>query len=578
VRFSGWGWGGTSGLKTGTRNRDQILRHIRWRSTTYLLSNGRTILFSWIGVFLLVAEVLFALKVNAPGMNQGMINCLWLVALIGFGCWIWGELRHRPLLGWVGYYVSWLALAGVILSLPRYRNVGRSLMVVGNVLAALDMPSQMGFLGMSTWGLLVNLSIEFFHLRPVQSLKVAAGGISIYVGASLILFHGLRFLENLYVSSFSDDLTGIGSRQLLRWLRDSLWLTMLKQGRPISLLLLDIDDFKLVNDRLGHASGDAVLQHFSELLQGEIRHADVFCRYGGDEFIIILPDTALTEAMAVADRLRKRVAEVFQKELPEYPVTVSIGVASHPEHGHTLEDLLAQADRALMSGAKSRGGNRVATATAVFEPDLWEMLSRQLPSDVLPLLDMVSLITGETIEHMRRLVELSYGLGVALGLSEERCVTVMQAAALHDVGKIAIPKAILEKPGPLTWEERQTVMTHSELGAIMLANLDVQASVVEAVRHHHEWWDGTGYPDGLREDQIPIEATILAVVDAYDAMTSPRPYQASRTPEEALQELHRYSGIQFSPRVVALLPQVLEGEATREVAAETFNLSFAPEK
>jgi diguanylate cyclase (GGDEF)-like protein len=306
----------TKGLKAGTRNRDRILRHIRWRSTTYLLSYGRTVLCSWIGVFLLLAEALFALKVNAPGMDLGIANCFWLVALIGFGCWVWGEFRHLPVLRWVGYYASWLALSGVILSLPNYRNVGRSLLVVGNVLATLDMPSQVGFLGMAIWGALVSVIVECFHLRAVQSLEVAAGGISIYVIASLFLFYGLRFLENLYVGSFSDDLTGIGSRQLLRWLQDSFWSTLQKQGRPISMLLLDVDDFKRVNDRLGHASGDAVLQRFAELLESEIRHEDIFCRYGGDEFVIVLPDTTVAEAMAVADRLRKRVVEAFQKELP----------------------------------------------------------------------------------------------------------------------------------------------------------------------------------------------------------------------------------------------------------------------
>lgn len=562
----------TERLKAGTRNKDRILRHVRWRSTALLLGNGQTTVRSRIGAVLLVGEVLFAFKVSAPRMALEITSYLWLAALIGAVFWILGQIRHWPGPSWAGYYASWLALAGVILGVPNCRNVGRSLLVIGTVLSALDMPSQMGFAGMAAWGVVVSISIECYHLKLVQSQWASAGGVSIYMFTSLVLLYCLRFLENLYGSSFSDDLTGIGSRQLLRWLRDSLWPIIQKEGRSISILLLDLDDFKAVNDHLGHAYGDAVLRRFAEAIQSEIRHQDVFCRYGGDEFVVTLPDTTATEATVVAHRLRKRVAEVFQKELPDCPITVSVGVASHPEHGYTLEELLAQADQALMMGAKRRGGNQVASVTSFSAPNLWEQIRAELPSDVLPLLEVVSLITGETVEHMTRLARLGSGLGEAMGLTQELCTTIMQAAALHDVGKIAIPKVILEKPGPLTWEERQIMMTHSEIGATMLANLNVEPAVVEAVRYHHEWWDGRGYPDGLREDDIPLAATILAVVDAYDAMTNHRPYQELRTSKAALQEIKDKAGIQFNPHVIALLPQLLEGDALLEVAVETTDI------
>mgnify|MGYP001090608098 FL=1 len=378
----------------------------------------------------------------------------------------------------------------------------------------------------------------------------------------------MRFIEDLYSGSFSDDLTGIGSRQLLRWLRDSYFPIIQKEGRSISVLLLDLDNFKVINDNLGHAYGDNVLRRFAEVIQGEIRHQDVFCRYGGDEFVVVLPDTTVTEAVAVAHRLRKRVAAVFWRETPECPVTVSIGVANYPEHGNTLEELLAQADGALMMGAKGHGGNQVASASTFLQPDLWGQVRMELPSNVMPLLEVVSSITGEAVDHMTRLARLGLGLGEAIGLSEELCDVIMQAAALHDVGKMAIPKAILEKPGPLTWEERQIMMTHSEIGATMLANLKVEPAVVEAVRHHHEWWDGGGYPAGLRGESIPLIASILSVVDAYDAMTNYRPYRPVRTPEGALEEIQAKASIQFNPRIVALLPQVIADSAVAAGNAE----------
>jgi putative nucleotidyltransferase with HDIG domain len=134
----------------------------------------------------------------------------------------------------------------------------------------------------------------------------------------------------------------------------------------------------------------------------------------------------------------------------------------------------------------------------------------------------------------------------------------MQAAALHDVGKIAIPKVILEKPGPLTWEERQIMMTHSEIGATMLANLNVEPAVVEAVRYHHEWWDGSGYPRGLEGEAIPLTARIIALVEAYDAMTHAHPPKSAMTREEAIEQLRRGAGSQFDPYLVEEFIQMIE--------------------
>ncbi len=149
-------------------------------------------------------------------------------------------------------------------------------------------------------------------------------------------------------------------------------------------------------------------------------------------------------------------------------------------------------------------------------------------------------------------------LGTAMGLSEDMQAVLMQAAALHDVGKIAVPKDILNKAEPLSLKEQQAVMQHAEIGAAILANLNVDEDVIKAIRHLHEWWNGEGYPDGLRGEEIPTAAAILAVADAYDTLTRPGPHGEARTPTEAVQEILRRSGQQFSPHVAAKLPKVLE--------------------
>ena len=154
-----------------------------------------------------------------------------------------------------------------------------------------------------------------------------------------------------------------------------------------------------------------------------------------------------------------------------------------------------------------------------------------------------------SIEYITRLVPLAEALGMAVGLSEEMQNTVVQAAALHDVGNIAVPKDILKKLGPLDGKEHHTLMRHADVGAAILSNLGINEGIVEAIRHHHEWWNGQGYPDGLQGEEIPITAAILAVANAYDVMIRPGPHGRARTPGEAVQEIHRLSGQRFNPYV-----------------------------
>jgi len=544
-------------LTLGKLENEQVLRHIRWRSIAHFLGEGSNFpRLVW--AFIILLMVLVAGHSRSVEPRSWVPTFLWVQAGISCAVWVIATLRASWAASWVGYYSAWIALSGIVVSSPGTVTLGYALMLVGLTFSALDMPSRSGFMAMALWAAAILMAVEGRELYGVISYDTAAIGMLIFVLFSVLLLQSLKFLENLYRRGFCDDLTGVGSRRMLGWVSKSALMEAQRRGRNLSLLLLDLDNFKLINDQGGHALGDAVLEQFARFIQGEIRADDIVCRYGGDEFAILMKNTNHQAAMAAAQRLRKRVVEVFGRELPEYPISISVGVATYPDHGITLTELLNKADRALMAGAKLRGRNRVATADAFHYGDPWDVLQGILSPQMVRLLEIVVQVSEESVEHITRLVPLAEALGIAVGLPQQMQLTVVQAAALHDVGNIAVPKDILTKPGPLNWKEYRTLMRHADVGAVILANLGLHDGIIEAIRCHHEWWNGAGYPDGLQGEDIPITAAILAVVEAYDAMIRPGLYGRARTPAEAVQEILRLSGQQFNPYVASQLPGVLE--------------------
>ena len=544
-------------LMANVKDKDRVLRHFRWRSTEFLIGRGSAHSARLIWTALLLGLGVIAYWAGSRGSTLPNASYLWMLAMGGFGIWLYNVLYNRPALGWTGYYVAWIALSGIIMSAPHLVNVGRSFLALGAVLAVLDLPSPTGFLAMATGGVVVGLLVETRFLAVIPEFKAVGFGFLAYLGVPLALHLNLGLLEKLYANGFADDLTSTGNRKLLRWLQASLWPPIEREGRSMSLLLLDLDNFKVVNDTLGHVAGDRMLRRLAKVIESEIRHDDIVCRYGGDEFVVLLLDSSVQEAVAVAERLRRRICEVSRQEFANYPITVSIGVANYPKHAEDVKELLEEADQALIREAKLRGRNRVATAFQVECPENWVEAKSRLPRRVKDLLEIVCLCAEGTMEHTNRVAELSYRLAEALGLPESARTTVVQAAALHDAGKIVISKKVLEGATPLSQEEQELLRLHPTLGAAILANLDTEESIVDAVHYQYEWWDGTGYPYGLSEDQIPIEAAILAVVDAYDELTNPRIRGMSLTPKEAMAEIAYYSGIRFNPIVVDKLQEIV---------------------
>src|SRR4051812_18849828 len=353
-----------------------------------------------------------------------------------------------------------------------------------------------------------------------------------------------------------DPLTGLLNRRFLYEAFAKELERHARTGAAGSIVLIDVDDFKLVNDTLGHTAGDGVLCQIGRIAMRVIRGSDSFARVGGEEFALLLPDTAQLDALMVAERLRRAVASA--PILPDRTVTVSAGIASWPDDGLLLEELEGKADGALY-WAKRNGKNLCAVATEVVVPEPGDSRHGMLQH----LHALVATIDSQhlnTRDHSQNVAAYAAAIGERMGLSKERIVLLRRAALFHDIGKVAVRRDVLNKPSRLTDAEFEEIKVHAVVGGAMLhhSGFEIEA---DWVRHHHERLDGRGYPDGLPGAEIAIEARIIHVADSFEAMTSDRPYHQGRAVGEAVDELRRCAGTQFEPRVVEALVELLEADA-----------------
>jgi diguanylate cyclase (GGDEF)-like protein/PAS domain S-box-containing protein len=339
-----------------------------------------------------------------------------------------------------------------------------------------------------------------------------------------------------------------------------------RHGRSLSVVLFDVDGFKHVNDTHGHHAGDAVLAELARRLTDEVREGEMVARVGGEEFAWLLPETSAAGAIAAAERARLAVAS--RPFDPVGAITVSAGVCGLEDCGEG--DLLRMADRALY-WAKDAGRNVTFRYTDEAQEALAVQPSRgeQSPamSSVRALARAIDAKDLDTRRHSERVADLSELLALRMGWTMKRARLLHAAALLHDVGKIGVPDSILLKPSGLTPEEYTEVKRHPAIGARIAAEV-LDEEPTRWVRHHHERWDGSGYPDGLAGDDIPDGAQLLALADAWDVMTTIRTYQETRSLEDAWAECRSERGRQFAPDVVDALLALSPEELGNLVAAD----------
>ena len=491
-------------------------------------------------------------------------------------------LEHRPQIR-IGYNVSVVALAATAagaLSAPLGHDAGAS-GVLARVGAAASAQYTVNLV-LITAVVAVSSRRSLFSLAR-SNLRTTIVPFSLMASAALmlvVLWQRSPFLSVVLVGpllaiqlyqraivralramrlALTDPLTGLGNHRHFHERLERELQHANERNLPLTLCFVDVDDFKRINDRFGHPAGDRVLSQ----LAARLRQTGEAFRLGGDEFALLLPGYGESAALTAASSVVERISALDLEQVGS--VTVSAGVAISPQHASERDELIRLADSALY-WAKEYGKNRVRA----YRPDVIELAElKRLASgpdraarfraaaSLARAVDARDVYTGS---HSQRVAELAARTARRLGLPDEEVELTRLAASLHDLGKLAIPEEILRKPGPLTEPERIVLERHPQIGFRMLESLQVDP-VAEWVLHHHERWDGSGYPDGLPGERIPLGARIIFVADAYDAMISERVYRRRVLPEEAIAELDRCAGTQFDPQVVAALAEELALDA-----------------
>ena len=385
-----------------------------------------------------------------------------------------------------------------------------------------------------------------------------------------------KLYQEARLTSLTDTLTLVGSRKLLEDKLQAEFARSQRYKRTFSIAIIDLDNFKTINDILGHGSGDEALKKLAECMKRLKRTTDILTRYGGDEFVILMPETKAIAAVILLERIREKVQQIEVTD--NLPMTISCGIAeSISDSNDSSREVMRRADLALYE-AKSAGRNCVkvwdkSMSKDLSKNDIENEKIKKLQRRIIGLSEQAERVFIQSIwglvqaleakdsfskTHSQNVMFYAVGIAKAMNIPADQIDIICRAAMIHDIGKIGIPDSILTKPDKLTPRERHIIEQHPVIAVRILEKMTFLEQEIAIIRHHHEKWNGQGYPDGLSNSNIPIGALIIAVADTFDALTSHRSYHRARTLEEAINILVDSSGYDYAPKAVKGMVSLIE--------------------
>lgn len=410
-------------------------------------------------------------------------------------------------------------------------------------------------------------------------------------------------IKRLRKISIEDGLTGLyNSRHFFERLEQECERSK-RYGNHLALLMMDVDYFKKINDSNGHKFGDFVLKEMAMVFKDNCRKSDMAFRYGGDEFSMILPDTYYKGAGDFANKIKRKIGlHDFEKDSKNAAVAISIGISSFNEdHPENPGEFIEFADRALLHSKETRGKFAVCFRDIDERKVDYSGFENSIPALDYEVSGKDAENIGESINTLVKALEkrdpysrkhssnvMNYSMMIAddMGFEYEDMESIRRASLLHDIGKIGIRDNILLKNTMLTMHELEQMRKHPEIGVNILENMRVLENTLSDIGHHHEWYNGAGYPDGLIEEEIPLKSRVIAVADAFDAMTSKRPYRTALPFDRVIRELIDGAGKQFSPEIVCsflkaikkreIMPEYIKIDDAVKMISDDFDLKACP--